>query len=534
MPDCCSIGLTMISEDLIAELEDPECYPGLPGAVTLYQTHLSLVCVAGDDAYKLKKAIKLPFVDFSTLEKRRQCCLEEVRLNARLCPEIYLDVVPLVRTPDGLRFLEQADEEDEIEEYAVHMRRLPADRMMDVLLEKDSVSKEDVYAIANVISQFHEDTALTKSNPEALRSPDELGKFASANFDETISHCGDIFHPELHSILREQNARNFEHFMPALQAREQEGRIVDGHGDLHARNICLCDPVAIYDCIEFNRDLRIQDVATENAFLIMDLCYRGHRDLAEAYLDHYVTLTGDEGQREIMPMLVRYRAMVRAKVAAIASREKELGEPDRAGCRRSAQKHLNFAGATAVEESGTLIICTCGLPGTGKSYVLEALADLAGWPCFSSDRTRKELAGVSQNQKVSDECYSAEFSERTYNSLLSRSEKALSGSRVVLIDANFGRRAQRQEAVDLARRRKARLVFVWFSADDDIVARRIRERSDDPTSVSDAGMDVYRKLKEKFEPPVTTEDFELLEITENTERHQKIAAILAGILSNRP
>jgi len=524
----------MISEDLIAELEDTECYPGLPEAVTLYQTHLSLVCVVGDDAYKLKKAIRLPFVDFSTLEKRRQCCLEEVRLNVRLCPEIYLDVVPLVRTPDGLRFLEQANEGDEIEEYAVHMRRLPADRMMDILLEKDSVSKEEVYAIVNIVSQFHKGTALTKSNPEALRSPDELGKFASANFDETISHCSDIFHPELHSLLHEQNALDFEQFMPTLQAREQEGRIVDGHGDLHARNICLCDPVAIYDCIEFNRDLRIQDVATENAFLIMDLCYRGHRELAEAYLDRYVTLTGDEGQREIMPMLVRYRAMVRAKVAAIASREKELGDYDRAGCCRSAQKHLNLAGATAVEECGTLIICACGLPGTGKSHVLEALADLAGWPCFSSDRTRKELAGISQNQKMSNGCYSAEFSERTYTSLLNKSEKALSGSRVVLVDANFGRRAQRQETVDLARRRKARLVFVWFRADEGLVARRIRERSDDPTAVSDAGIDVYRKLKEKFEAPITTENFELLEISENTDCHQKIAAILAGILSSKP
>ncbi len=524
----------MISEDLIAQLEDPECYPGLPGAVVLYQTHLSFVCVAGDDAYKLKKAIKLPFVDFSTLEKRRQCCLEEVRLNARLCPEIYLDVVPLVRTPDGLHFLERADEGDEIEEYAVHMRRLPADRMMDILLEKDSVSKEDVYAIADIVSQFHKDTALTKSNPEALRSPDELGKFASANFDETISHRSDIFHPELHSILREQNAHNFEHFLPTLQAREQEGRIVDGHGDLHARNICLCDPVAIYDCIEFNRDLRIQDVATENAFFIMDLCYRGHRELAEAYLDRYVTLTGDEGQRDLMPMLVRYRAMVRAKVAAIASREKELGEPDRADCRRSAQKHLNFAGATAVEECGTLIICACGLPGAGKSYVIEALADLAGWFCFSSDRIRKELAGVSQNQRVPDECYSSEFSELTYAELLNRSEKALSEAGVILIDANFGRRAQRQEAVDLGRRRKARIVFVWFRADEEVVARRIRERSDDPTAISDAGMDVYRKLKEKFEPPITTEDFELLEISGETECHQKIASVLAGILSSRP
>ena len=307
----------MIDEGIIRQLADPRAFPGRAGKVVQFQTHLSLVCVVGDHAYKLKKALHLPFVDFSELSQRLHFCQEEVRLNARLSPETYLGVVPLYQKSGIVSFCD--DHGGETVDYAVLMRRLPAERMMDVLLEQDGVRRSDVEEIATVIASFHREVALRGDSDEAAQAAARLRGFALANFDETAGLCGTVFDPQLHHQLRHLAEADFRQFLPLLETRAREGQVVDGHGDLHARNICLGDPMAIYDCLEFSRELRVADVAAENAFLIMDLRYRGHADLGAAYLERYLSMSGDAGQREILPMLIRHRAMVRAKVAAIAA-----------------------------------------------------------------------------------------------------------------------------------------------------------------------------------------------------------------------
>ena len=466
----------MIDEALIQQLADPRRYPGAPGSVTLYQTHLSVVAVAGEHAYKLKKPVRLPFVEFSTAELRRQFCEEEVRLNSRLCPDVYRGVAPLFAGADGPSFREPDAASTEIIDYAVHMRRLPAERMMDVLLAADAVTQDDVRTIAATMAKFHQRVALPGDSPEAAQTAARLREFAVANFDETAAQLGTIFDAGLHRLLRDRTDRDFARWMPALQARASAGRVVDGHGDLHARNICLAEPLAIYDCIEFNRDLRVQDVAVENAFLVMDLRYRGHGELAAAYLDHYVELAGDPGQRVLVPMLVRYRAMVRAKVAAIAAREDEIGPADREGCIGSARRHLNLAAASAIEEAGPCLICACGLPASGKSYVFAAIARVSRWPCFSSDVIRKQLAGIEPDERAPESCYTREFSTRTYAEMMRRASAGLSCG-LVLLDANFPSVAFRRQAIECARRAGSRVAFVWFQTDEEQIVRRMQERA---------------------------------------------------------
>ncbi|MGI9243683.1 MAG: AAA family ATPase, partial [Verrucomicrobiales bacterium] len=454
---------TVIDEVTIRQLADPAAFPDAADEVVQYQTHLSLVCVVGDVAYKLKKAVRLPFVDLSSLPNRERCCNEEVRLNRRLCPDTYLGVVPLYARSGKVSFCGEGG--GEIVDYAVKMRRLPDDRMMDVMLGRNAVTRAEVENIAVAIASFHRERALQGTSDEARRATSRLREFAFANFDETAALCGSVFDGALHHTMRCRNEADFDRWDSLLEARAGDGRVVDGHGDLHARNICLGNPIAIYDCLEFSRELRVADAAAENAFLLMDLHYRGQRDLATAYLDRYLSITGDVGQRELLPMLIRYRAMVRAKVAAIAAGEHEIAEAERAAYTSSARRHLNLMATTAIEEGAPCLICACGLPASGKSFVFDALASVSGWPCHATDRIRKELAGIPPHQRAPQESYTPEASERTYSEAMRRAADSLRCG-PALIDANFANTAFRDQAREVARDAGAQIVFVWFQVDD--------------------------------------------------------------------
>jgi aminoglycoside phosphotransferase family enzyme/predicted kinase len=527
--DCAYLGQSVMNEAIIECLSQGGCYPGNPREVSIVQTHLSVVCLAGENVYKLKKPIRLPFVDFSTCERREYFCREEVRLNRRLCPDIYRDVVPLYRTEWGWSFLEETGAE--VADYAVWMRRLPKERMMNELLRVDGVEESDVRSVARVVAGFHREA---DRGPQVLEagSPRRLWEYAMNNYDETVDMVGQVFDETLHHALEERTRADFARILPGLEDRMREGRVVDGHGDLHARNICLCDPVAIYDCIEFNAGFRCGDVATENAFMMMDLMYRGHRDLAAAYLDAYVAESGDDGQREVLPPLVRYRAMVRAKVGALAAGEHELPEDDRAEARRSACRHLNLVAASAIEEDGPALIIACGLPATGKSHVFGRLSAEAGWPCLVSDQVRKELAGSAPEECLAEEFYTPEFSRKTYGELMVQAG-ALLGKGPVLVDANFRTTELRREAGKVARAAQAPLLVVYFETSDDVIGRRLTQREESAGGVSDAGRVVHAKLRGGFERPVKDEGVPVLRVDGGVAAGETVAKVLAELLKIR-
>lgn len=515
----------------IDQLRDPSLFPGGVTTVEIVQTHLSVVCLAGDFAYKFKKAIRLPFADFSTLEKRQYFCGEELRLNRRLCPEVYLDVLPLRRDRDGSLHLGAG--EGEVIDYALSMRRLPADRMLDVLLEENAVTIADIEGIARRIVRFHAEAhrgeaVLASGDPEKLRA------FALANFEETLLNAGPdrVFPSILHGALANRTPRDFERYLPLMRKRAAAGFVVDGHGDLHARNICLSDPVAIYDCIEFNPAFRCGDIATEHAFLIMDLRFRGHAELAAAYLEAVMAENGDEGMREILPMLVRYRAMVRAKVSAIAAGESELSGAVREESAGTARQYLRLAVVSAIEEDGPWWLIFCGLPASGKSSIAESLvkASRGAWPVFSSDRIRKELAGISPTETLPGKFYEAAFSRRTYEEVRTRAAAATNGSRVVILDANFRGREERTLALAAAKAAGARFAILHIETDEAIVIERLACRADNPACESDADRAVYEELKSAFEVPGADEADLLLPVSGNVPAGEAAHAILAGLL----
>jgi len=492
----------------IEQLRDPAAFPGNPETVEIIQTHLSVVCLAGEFAYKLKKSIRLPFADFTTIAKRRYFCEEELRLNRRLCPSIYLEVVPLCLDSGGRpRFRASG----KIVDYALKMKRLPAERMLDVLLQQGAVSETEISQVAHIVDRFHERSERSEEI-EQLGGPERLRGSAEANFEETRDMVGEVFCAELHAALDRRSRMDFDRWSPLLDQRRKEGRIVDGHGDLHARNICLCDPIAVYDCIEFEPSFRCGDAANDHAFLVMDLRFRGHPELSQAYVEAVIEESGDGGMRAILPFLVRYRALVRAKVSAFASCEKEFSGEERARSAVTASRYLRLAGASAFEESGPWWLVVCGLPGTGKSTLASELADVSGWPVVASDVIRKELAGVAPDERLSAPFYREEFSLRTYDELARRAAEATRANPVVILDANFRKRDQRERLREAAATARARIAFCELRLDEEMVRERLLRRSGDGGAVSDAGWAVYEKVKDSFEAIVPLESELLLTI----------------------
>lgn len=487
--------------EILKQLHDPSTFPGSVDSVEVIQTHLSVVCLAGDRAYKLKKPIRFDFVDFASREQRRYFCHEEVRLNRRLCPEVYLGVVFLLRKENGVLFISrELVESCELVDHAVEMVRLPAERMLDRLLNRDEVVPEDMRMLAEKIAGFHRSSDRSPETDEA-GAPGNLERFAADNFEE-LRHLPRVpFDKDLLRLLEDRTAEDFEWLLPILEQRMGEGRVVDGHGDLHARNICLVDPVAIYDCIEFNSRFRCADCAVENAFLVMDLAFRGHRELADEFLDTYLAETGDRSQRDIMPVLVRYRAMVRAKVNAIASSEMELSRSEQVEAAITAVRYFHFAVASAIQEDGPWLIIASGLPGSGKSFACRAIREQTGWRVFGSDRIRKELAGVDPGDRLPAECYTQSFSARTYDELIERGLEEAVKNGAAILDANFRTSELRRWAKSRALKEGIRTALLSFATAEDLAMKRLEDRLPFNAVGSDADFSVYSRLREEFEPP---------------------------------
>lgn len=516
---------------LLAALADPACYPHAPRAVQLVQTHLSLVCLADQLVYKLKKAITLPFVDFAPLSARRHACREEVRLNRRLCPDVYLGTAALrpVAGTQALRFAALGDDAgpDDVD-VAVVMRRLPQERMLDELLRAHSVTTAEIEALADRVARFHATTEVLPAE-RALPLVDELLRFAAANFAELAAVPEHGLPKRLLDTLAHAQARGFEALAEPLRARASTGLCLDGHGDLHARNICMTTPPAIYDCIEFEPRFRCGDQALEVAFLVMDLRYRAATPLADTFVRRYAAARGDRELPQLLPTLTAYRAMVRAKVAALAAAEPDLSATDRAGARGSALRHLELAAALQLEANGPHWLVLCGPPASGKSSLAQALHELAGWPHVATDVVRKQLAGLEPHTPARPEHYTEAFSLRTYATLNERAAAATArGASVVLLDGNFPTPAHRAAVAAAARRSGAAVTFVLVTVDPATAAARAAARRGDPTNVSDADPVVTTARHASFVPPTAAEGLPVLPV----DGTRPMAAILPDLLAD--
>jgi hypothetical protein len=489
-----------MSAEIIEHLLRPQAYPHAVDRVELIRTHISLVFLAGERVYKVKKPVNLGFVDYSTPAQRLRFCREEVRLNRRLAPHIYLGVVPITRSPDG--WLQIGGDGPAIE-FAVEMVRLPAERMMDRLLERGEVDNEQMNGVAGLLADFHA-RAATGPGVDEYGSLNCVRFNVEENFEQTRPFVDSLLSPKLHEGLAASAERFLDQHAELFDSRVQAGRIRDGHGDLHSGNICFTpEGIVVYDCIEFTPRFRCGDVAADLAFLAMDLDRRGFRGFASYLAHRYAQHAGDPDLALLLPFYKGYRAMVRAKVAALRSSSQDLGEEERNEARTEAMRYFHLA---ASYELPPTLLLMCGLPGTGKSWIARRLARALDAVVLRSDAVRKLLAGLSPLERAGagfqQGIYSAEHSARTYARLLEEARSHLSEGRRVIVDASFSKRAQREPFLDAAQRLALPWAVLEVTCPESIVQARMDRRAAEPAEASDADFEVYLRARDSFEPPL--------------------------------
>ncbi len=470
------------------------------------QTHISHVFLAGPYVYKLKKPVRFPFLDFSTLERRRQFCAEELRLNRRLCPAVYLDVLAVVRRRDGTLGL---GGDGEPLEPVLRMRRLPADRMLPALLARGAIDATAMERLAHRIAAFHAEAptgpaVAAPASPEALR----------ARWDDTVRtlapFAGTVLPREEHAIVADFGPRFVTAHDALLRGRQEGGHVREGHGDLHAEHVCFVDapvsgaagdrPLApdiyVFDCIEFSLPFRCNDVASEIAFLTMDLEHRGRRDLAEAFAAAYIASARDPTIARLLPFYASARACVRATVECLTSGEDEIEPAARAAAADRARAYLALAVRCAWRAGGPALIACTGLSGTGKSTLAAGLADVLDADVLRTDVIRKR--DDAHGTVPAAERYAPAARAAVYQSLAAEADAALAAGRSVLADATFLRRADRDLLVAVAGRRHVPCVFLECRSDEAHVRERLAART--AADVSDARFETYLAQRRAAEP----------------------------------
>jgi hypothetical protein len=490
----------------LESLLDPAAYDEATSTVQLRQTHVSFLFFTDSHVYKIKKEVDFGFLNFMSLDRRRFYCEEEVRLNRRLCPDLYLGVVEVRESAGKLSFSGPG----RVVEYAVKMKRLPGERMLDRLLEQGLVTDDDVRRIARAIGEFHLLAAGRSREIDAYGDMDVIRRNWEENFlqvEEFIPLCLD---GEDRDIVRRWVDRFMVDHAGSFADRVAGGYIRDCDGDIHSENICLNDTVYIFDCIEFNPRFRFSDTAADIAFLLMDLEFHGRRDLAACVLDQYCRTTGDAGLGGVLDFYLAYRAFVRGKVTAFRLRDPLVPVREKEAATSMARRYFRLARGYAVRGRLPLTaIVFCGLMGTGKSTLARELSFELGAELLVSDSIRKELAGLAPAERRREEysrgIYSGSFTRKTYAELFRRMELGMVAGCPVVADASFSRREDRDRARAIAASAGAGCVFVHVVCGEETLRRRLTARGQDPAAISDGTWELMLRQRVDFQPPAPGE-----------------------------
>lgn len=505
---------------LVRALLAPEAYPQPTGKIEFIQTHISYVFLTDEYAYKVKKPVNFGFLNYSTLGKRRYYCQREVKLNSLLADDVYLGVVPIRR--QGRRFVVDG-KTGPIVEYAVWMRRLPEDRMLNRLIERDEATPKMVERVADKLVPFHRGTAQT--SPEFARYGDWAIRYNHReNVAQWTPYVGRTLTVEQHAVCLAYADAFWARKAHVLERRVKELRIVQTHADLRSDAICMENGVAIMDAVEFNKRISVLDIARDVGFLQMDLEYRGRPDLAEAFVRRYLKLAHDPDLREVLPFYAYYSACVRGKVENFLLDIPSVPEKDKRAAAARARRYFDLACRYAETLPPAMLVTTFGLTGTGKSTVARELSGhLGGAKVISSDVVRKKLLGLNPKKRMLDQyragAYSSDVTDRTYEAMLNEARPLLLAGKSVVLDASYLRRAHRKAAAKLAKDTGAQLACVVVEADERDVHRRLDARLAAGKDPSDGRWEIYVQQKRRFQPPAEVPPQRL--ITVDTSRGWK-------------
>jgi aminoglycoside phosphotransferase family enzyme/predicted kinase len=513
--------------DLIAALRQAAAYDHAVRDITLVETHISWVLLTGDFVYKLKKPVNFGFLDFSTLALRKHYCDEEVRLNRRYAPQLYLGVVSIT---DSLRG-PHINGSGPVLEYAVKMVQFDDSKLFSRLLADGLLGRDHMDETAEVLAGFHArceraEATSPYGDPEAVQQP------VMENFAQLQQHAGDYLAQQplatLFDAVHTWSEQTFARLRPLLAQRKLDGFVRECHGDLHLRNIVLIDTQVVpFDGIEFNANLRWIDVMSELAFLLMDLEDHQRRDLARRLLNAYLQLSGDYDGLHVLRFYQCYRAMVRAKVAAL--RRSQDAEA-RTECEQDIHNYLQLA-HDYTRQCQPYLVITHGLSGSGKTTLTQALLEATELIRVRSDVERKRLFKLSAQARtgagVDTGIYTADASTHTYARLAELARSVLQAGLPVVVDATFIKQAQREPFRRLAQELRLPFFILHCDIEPEEQRRRIMAREQAAKDASEAGLLVLQHQLQSQEPLTASEQPFVVRV--DTTREIDIAPVLEKI-----
>jgi aminoglycoside phosphotransferase family enzyme/predicted kinase len=481
---------------LLDDLARPEAYPApRPGRVTVAATHASWVFLTDTEAWKVKRPVNLGFLDFSTPDKRRRSCEDEVRLGARLAREIYLGVAPIYRSPRGHTFVGRGAPVD----HAVRMKRLDDDQSAEALLARDRLCPPDLERLARRLAAFYASVPATP----ALGAPAILAVNMAENEKQLRSFGRIVDHQAVEALYHWQQGQLFTH-QARLYQRITADRIREGHGDLRLEHVYFPQPPGeplVIDPIDFNRAFRCADVALDVAFLAMELDAAARPDLAAFFLSCFARATNDYAFYPLLDLYLSYRAEVRAKVACLvaadASTPADKARRKREQAERLIELALSYRGST---DRVRQVLVVSGQIGTGKSTLADLLGRTLRLPVVSSDAVRKHQGGVPLDRRGGPELYTEEATRRAYQGVMNQAQPVLDSGRGVILDATFPSPQTRALARGLASANRCPFLLVELAGGDDLLRQRLRRREAEP-SLSDAREALLPQLQRRYQPP---------------------------------
>lgn len=502
------LGVPITTDALIQGLRLAYAFPhAIDGGVEIHETHISVVVLAGEFAYKIKKSVKTDFLDYSTLDLRRRYCEKEVQLDSRFACDLYIGVVPIGWDDGRLRIESETDPV----EYAVKMRRFPSGALLSERIQAGLVTIADIHQLAESVARFHR--LATICNPEfAAGWPGYLFK----NFKQVFAEIQTHVDGETASTLRVLHLWIEEYFKThwqSLELRVACGFVRECHGDLHLQNVVHWDEQFVpFDGIEFSERLRWIDVLCDAAFLQMDLAYHEHLDFARSFMNTYLERTGDYGSLDVLRLFLVYRALVRALVATIRSSQEQCTAGERASAMSDARRHIELAYRFTLKEEPQLWI-THGLSGSGKTTLSEQLIQRHDVIRLRSDIERKRMFGLSPTERPSSELkaeiYSHAVNEKTYSQLQNLARGILRAGYGVVVDAAFLKHSDRKRFHLLAVELGVPFAILDCHGDEQTLRQRISDRMRNNGDASDADL---RVLENQFatHEPLTKSELELI------------------------
>lgn len=489
---------------LFKSIKNPLFYGKDVNSVEIIQTHISYVALTGKYAYKIKKPMNFGFLDFSTLEKRKYFCKEEVKLNKRLCPDIYLGVVPITIKNNNF----ELSGKGKAVEYAVKMKEFPQEKIMTKLLEKEEIDEEILDKICEILNNFYKKSE--RSNEiDSYGSIETIKKNTDENFDQTKEVIDVTIPKEKFNYIKTVTNQFLAKKKIVFEKRIKNGFIRDCHGDLHSGNIVVSNnKVFIFDCIEFNERFRYSDVASDIGFLAMDLDFQGHPYHSSYFINRYVEKSKDLGIYDVLNFYKCYRAYVRGKVIGFKLNDPHINKKEKQEIIITAGKYFDLAYYYAalfsrdLFESKPIFFITSGLTGTGKTTVARKISIDYNTQLISTDEIRKELEGMDKFERHHDAyntgLYSPDKMLYTYEKALEKADKFLSKGESVTLDATFKTKKLRELARVVACKNNAIFLILVCKTPEKFIKKYLEERIK-KKSISDGRWEIYLKQKDSFE-----------------------------------